>query len=403
MRACWLACFAATLLLAGAAGAAGFTGTFIGTDAAAAMSLSLQDLDARVVGRLSLPDGRVYALNGQHRQNGVEGALRIAGAADSESLFVIEQQVSGLRLIIVPLGADGRPVMANARFFPFIPEGFALVPEGKVLAPAPQVLPPAASPPAAVAAPAPALALAPAPAASQAPAPAPAATVQVPALAPASAPAPLHPVAPTKDKVDVLRFIDEYSQWSPSDVARLYAQLGDRDRGLIQLYDHAAADILWRVCAADAAGAQLPKPVLADLIDRQQTTCAEFLPLAMAAQRSALFAEFVRRARFQFDIVRETIVCNRGQSTPSKCADMSAVGAPLIARWRDASSIMREIAGLPEGAVPPVAAQAVSLRTAIADAPETRTPPGSASTAASKDIIEARRFGIRLPLPDPRS
>ena len=206
---------------------------------------------------------------------------------------------------------------------------------------------------------------------------------------------------PGEQKVDVLRFIDEYRQWRAVDAARLYAQLGDRDRGLIQLYDHAAADILWRVCAAQAAGVQLPQQIVADLLDRQQTTCAEFLPLAAAAQRAGLFPEFIRRARFQFDIVRETILCNRGQSTPSKCADMSALGGPMIARWRDATSIMRELAGLPDGAaLPPT--QQVPLRAAIVDEPKIKTPPRNISAAALNVLVEARRRGVRIPLPDPR-
>lgn len=200
----------------------------------------------------------------------------------------------------------------------------------------------------------------------------------------------------------MLRFIDEYRQWGPADVARLYAQLGDRDRGLMQLYDHAAADILWRVCAAQAAGVPLPQQIVADLLDRQQTSCAGFLPLAAAAQRSGLFPEFIRRARFQFDIVRETILCNRGQSTPSRCADMSALGGPMIARWRDATSIMRELAGLPEGASLPSAPQPLPLRAAIVDVPQTKTPPEKISAAALKAFVEARRHGIRMPLPDPR-
>lgn len=137
----WLACVVAMLLLARAAHAEGFTGNFIGTDSAAAMSLSLQEAGTRVVGRLSLPDGRVYSLNGQRRETGVEGTLRISGAADSAALFQIEQQPTGLRLLFIPAMADGRPAMANARVFPFIPEGISVLPQSKLPAPAPAPAP----------------------------------------------------------------------------------------------------------------------------------------------------------------------------------------------------------------------------------------------------------------------
>ena len=101
----------------------------------------------------------------------------------------------------------------------------------------------------------------------------------------------------------------------------------------------------------------------------------------------------------------------------------SALGGPLIVNWRDAASIMRELAGLPApspqetapgtlmpypavGAeVPKAGRQDVPLRTAIIDTPDAKSQPVrpvKMSAAALKAFVQARRHGIRLPLPDPR-
>ncbi|HUD50978.1 hypothetical protein [Parvibaculum sp.] len=360
------------MIPAAAAHAAGFSGNFNGIATAAGMTLNLQEVGGRVVGRLSLPGGQSYALNGERNAKGAQGTLRAGSAADSTAFFRLEERPLGVQFLFIPLKADGGPNVIEAHDYSFVAEGVAVSAKTKFLA-APQA----------------------------------------------------------NEKIDVLRFIDEYRQWDPRDVARIYATLGERDRGLIQLYDHASADLLWRVCAASAAGAVVAGDTLAELLDRQQTNCESFLPLVEAAQKKGLFPEFIRRARFQFEIVRETIVCDRGQSSPSKCADVSALGAPLIVNWRDASSIMRELAGLPlsasveqtpdqpstdeaaAGAMIPYPAtrgskvqmQDVPLRAAIVDAPETsaaKTPSGKLGAAALKAFVAARRHGIRLPLPDPR-
>lgn len=360
------------LVPAAAVHAAGFSGNFNGIATAAGMTLNLQEVGGRVVGRLTLPGEQSYALNGERNVKGAQGTLRAGSSADSTAFFRLEERPLGVQFLFIPLKADGGPNVIEARDYSFVAEGVAVSAKTKFLA-APQA----------------------------------------------------------SEKIDVLRFIDEYRQWDPRDVARIYATLGERDRGLIQLYDHASADLLWRVCVASAAGAVVADDTLAELLDRQQTNCESFLPLVEAAQKKGLFPEFIRRARFQFEIVRETIVCDRGQSSPSKCADVSALGGPLIVNWRDASSIMKELAGQPlsvpgeqtpdepsadaaaAGAMIPYPAshgskaqkQDVPLRAAIIDAPETpaaKMPSGKLGTAALKTFVAARRHGIRLPLPDPR-
>ncbi len=359
-----------------AAMAAGFSGNFNGIATAAGMTLNLQEVGGRVVGRLSVPGGRSYALNGERTEKGAQGTLRLGGAAEGVAFFRMEERPLGVQFLFIPAGSDGTARLADARDYSFIAEGVAVPAENRPLA----------------------------------------------------APGP-------GEKVDILRFIDEYKLWEPRDVARTYATLDERSLGLVQLYDHASADILWRVCMGNIAGVEMPEKVMHELLDRQQTSCADFVPLAEAARKSELFAEFLRRARFQFEIVRETVLCNRGENTPSKCADVSALGAPLIVHWRDASSIMREIAGVPTPApsdvatpgtlapyappAPAVAADKPPPASAVAadkppptpvvaaDKPPLRativdTPAGETKAEAFKAFMKAKRLGLKLPLANPR-
>lgn len=364
--------------LGGPARAASFTGNFHGIAAAAGMTLNLQEVDGRVVGRLSAADGRKYALNGERSPDntkGAQGALRLGGSAEAVAFFRIEERPLGIQFLFMPVKADGKPDMTLARDYSFLAQGVAVAAKDHFIA------------------------------------------------APSST-----------DQVDILRFIDEYRQWDPRDVARLYGVLSNREQGLIQLYDHASADVLWRVCSTTPPNDVVSQAMIDELLDRQHTTCEALMPLVLKAQAGGLFPEFLRRARFQFEIIRETALCNRGKSSTSKCADVSALGAPLIVHWRDASSIMRELSGTgseqaethededaqPEtlsaapGAMTPyapppsapaeeTAAKKVAppLRASIADVPA-EMRPAQIILREGRKVAKSRRLGIRLPLSDPR-
>lgn len=361
--------------------AANFTGNYHGIAAAAGMSLSLQETGGRLVGRLAAADGRDYALNGALSKEsgasenkpdgkivrGAEGELRLGGQALAVAFFRIEERPLGVQFLFIPVKDDGKPDISQAHDYSFLAKGVSVRPKQPVVA---------------------------APAGDQ--------------------------------KVDLLSFIDKYRQWNPRDVARIYAQLSGRDKGLIQLYDHASGDIIWRICETNPPNEFITQPMIDDMLDRQHISCAELTPLAARAQKGELFPEFLRRARFQFEIIRETVLCNRGQSSPDKCADVSALGAPLIVHWRDLRSILQELvpaeavtADDTETPVPDVAVAVAKsdaghrqplppLRTSLADVPGIADVPGATRTHASvgkegRLIAKLRRRGLRLPLRDPRS
>lgn len=337
--------------------AADFTGKYRGIASAAGMSLDLQEVKGRLVGRLAAADGRLYALNGaryeaksgtassQDSVGGVQGELRLGGNALAVAFFRIEERPLGIQFLFIPVKNDGNPDIAAAKDYSFLAQGLA-VPTTKNVVAAPQ----------------------------------------------------------PSEKVDLLRFIDEYRQWSPLDVARFYSRLGERDKGLLQLYDHASGDIIWRVCSSEPPNEAISQADVDDLLDRQQTTCADLMPLVKQAQAAGYFVEFTRRARFQFEIIRETLLCNRGQSAPAQCADVSALGAPLIVNWRDISSIMREL--VPQGAevaTKPQAVQPETIATAqAADVKPTASKPVAATNvlrvplrASLAEVPEAKNGAVR--------
>lgn len=271
--------------------AASLSGNYDGIGDAAHMVLTLQQADKRVVGRLTL-SGAAYTLNGEREDTGsggAQGALRFAGAGTNDAdaaFFHLEERPLGLQFLFIPAGADGTPDLARAQEFSFLKRGV------RPTIPAEEER--------------------------------------------------RHRTAP--ESADILAFIDGFRGWAPGDTARLYATLDDRARGLILLYDHATAELLWRLCEAAPAEGSVEALRLAEMQERQQTDCAAYLPHVEVARKGGLFSEFLRRSLFQLELIRATVLCARGETSPARCADVSALGAPLILRWRRADAIMADLA-----------------------------------------------------------
>ncbi|MES1990846.1 MAG: hypothetical protein V4441_07840 [Pseudomonadota bacterium] len=356
----------AMLAFASPAWAKDLSGNFNGIGSAQGMVLSLTEVEGRLVGRLAAADGRSYALNGQRRNAeggksvaGAQGDLRLSGVTLPVAYFRIEERPLGIQFLFIPVTGDGKPDIKSARDYSFLTQGVDVKSARNFI------------------------------------------------VAP-----------PPGEKVDILRFIDEFRQWDPRDVARVYVSLTEREKGLIQVYDHASADILWRVCATMPPNDVVSPAMVDELLDRQQTTCAQLAPVVKAAEKGGLFPEFLRRARFQFEIIRETTICDRGQSSPTKCADVSALGAPLIMHWRDTMSIMRELvpAGVVVDDVQPETVRTVvavvqpsvkdippslSLRQSVAEVPLEKR--GLKEVKKEGRVIALmRRRGLNVPLRDPR-
>jgi len=320
--------------------AATFSGGYDGIGDAAGMSLTLSQIERRVVGSLSLQGGAVYTLNGEREdaQSGTaQGALSARGG-QRDAFFHIEERPLGLQLLFIPATAEGEPDLGRASEYSFLKRGVR-----------------------------------------------PTITEET---------NPRYKVAP-EEPVDILAFIDGFRGWSPADTARLYAGLPERQRALILLYDHATAELMWRICEAAPEEGSIAARRLADMQERQQTDCEPYLRAVERAKKGGLFSEFLRRSQFQLELIRATVLCDRGETGAARCADVSALGSPLILRWRRADAIMRELAGA--DAEPDVHENEREPETA-AEREAGETLPG---LAAESENVPQVAPGARVPLPRP--
>ena len=242
------------------------SGSYDGIGDAAGMSLVLSEVERRVVGKLTLSSGSAYALNGERAAAGegdAQGALRPADGGGSSTYFHVEERPLGVQFLFIPSRADGTPDLALAREYSFLQQGAKL----------------------------------------------PAAAEQQRAYR-----------AAPDDPVDIVVFLDAFRGWAPEAIAQHYAALPDKARGLILLYDHATAELMWRLCEAATQPGTEVAARLAEMQERQQTDCATYLPLVKAAQAGGLFPEFLRRSLFQLELIRATVLCDRGETSPARCA-----------------------------------------------------------------------------------
>lgn len=266
-----------------------FSGRYDGIGIGADAVLSLEELEGRVVGRLTLKNNKSFSLNGRRSGDMAQGSLMRHAL---KQFFHIEHRALGVQLLIIPAGEDGVPLLAQGQELSFIRQG-----------------------------------------------------VQLP-----------QPVAfkkaPVSNPVALLDFLNEFRNWSPQDLARVYVGLTAKDQGLISLFDYASAEILWRVCVSAPPHKALSAQQLAHLLARQATDCSAYLKVIAKVRDSGQIDLFIRRANFQFELIRKTYECDHNHKSQSNCHEVNALSAPLISEWRPAIAIMDGLVGrLSEGAV----------------------------------------------------
>ncbi|MEQ9519347.1 MAG: hypothetical protein RLN89_07895, partial [Parvibaculum sp.] len=166
--------------------AAEFSGRFEGIGTSTGMRLTLQEAEGRVVGRFDSGRGEPYTLNGRHTGDAAQGSVE---RGTQSFFFHVERRPLGLQFLLIPRGPDGGPDIAGSTDYSFVQQGLQLPQPSEYKTPPPQGVP-----------------------------------------------------------VDIIDFIDGFREWSPGDMARVYVGLEDRHRELILLFDHAAAEMLWRIC-----------------------------------------------------------------------------------------------------------------------------------------------------------
>ncbi len=263
--------------------AADFSGQFEGIGAAAGMALTLEEEDGRVVGRFSSGQGEPFSLNGRRTGEAAQGSVIRPG---QRFFFHLEPRPLGVQFLLIPRNPEGGPDIAGGTDYSFVQQG-----------------------------------------------------LQVPQ------PAAFRAAPPRGVQVDIVDFIDAFRDWRPEDMAWVYGGLDSRYKELLQLFDHAAAEVLWRVCVSNPPKASFPSSELERLLERQHTDCASYLAAVASVRDAGLMSEFLRKANFQLELIHETVKCDRGLSPAIKCADVGAMSGPLMARWRRASDIMSSLAG----------------------------------------------------------
>ncbi len=264
--------------------ASGFTGQFEGIGTAGGMTLTLQEANDRVVGRFHSGRGEAFSLNGRRTGDAAQGSVERSGQS---FFFHIEERPLGIQFLLIPKTPEQEPDIAGATDYSFVQKGLQL--------PKPSVY--RAAPPRGI-------------------------------------------------DVDIVQFVDAFRDWDPADMARIYVSLESRYRELIQLFDHAAAEVLWRVCTTTPPNTVFDTSNLEQMLERQRTDCGSYLKSITAVRDAGLLNEFLRKSNFQLELIRETVKCDRGLSPETKCADVSAMSGPLMLRWRRAEDIMRELVGV---------------------------------------------------------
>lgn len=331
------------LIAASPAFASGFTGQFDGIGTAAGMTLTLQEADDRVVGRFSSGRGQSFSLNGRRTGDAAQGSVARSGQS---FFFHIEERPLGVQFLLIPKTPEQEPDIAGATDYSFVQRGLQL----------------------------------PKPSAFRA--------------------------APARGiEVDIIQFIDAFRDWDPADMSRIYLALDNRYRELIQLFDHAAAEVLWRVCTTSPPNDMFDRRDLDQILERQRTDCATYLTSIGAVRDAGLLNEFLRKSNFQLELIRETVKCDRGLSPETKCADVSAMSGPLMMRWRRAEDIMRVLVGDEASSSPQIASGGPNLRTSVSDQQgdivaenemlQPRTRPDA------RDTVDAGSWRGYLPRPRP--
>ncbi len=331
------------LIAAPRAFASGFTGQFDGIGTARGMTLTLQEADDRVVGRFHSGRGEAFTLNGRRTGDAAQGSVERSGQS---FFFHIEERPLGIQFLLIPKTPQQEPDIAGATDYSFVQKGLQL--------PKPSVY--RAAPPRGI-------------------------------------------------DVDIIQFVDAFRDWDPADMTRIYLSLDVRYRELIQLFDHAAAEVLWRVCTTSPPNTIFSASDMAQILERQGTDCGAFLTSITAVRDAGLLKEFLRKSNFQLELIRETVKCDRGLSPETKCADVSAMSGPLMMRWRRAEDIMRGLVGdEPMGTQQTVQAEPsqqsapTDLRPALSSSARIATPrlrPGRQMVSPTRALLPRPRPNSR--------
>lgn len=122
------------------------------------------------------------------------------------------------------------------------------------------------------------------------------------------------PPPPGATRVNPLDFLNSYEFWEAAQVARTYDGLDDKYRVIIKTFATVHTDVLWKLCRAPTAPAQL-----VDALRGQGVNCVDVQKKIKASQETGGFMRFKQAVRVQKVDALLAIECARGINTADIC------------------------------------------------------------------------------------
>ena len=300
------------------ASAAFYAGGYNGSGPASGMAMILEQNDNKIFGRLVDGQNNVFQLNGEVSGRTASGTLQNEKANAS---FELEMRPSGVKFVFIPFTADGRPNHSGRKHYTFA--------RGRVAHPS---------------------------------------------LADYRVPAPK-----SGDSVDVILFLENYRGWSDEEVAIAYDGVPEADRSLIRLFDHLQADMMLRLCRAEAE-----QKYLDEVFDGQPIDCAGLVALADLAESKGVIREFYDATEFQRGALYTTFACNRDIYPPNRCMTVDKMASRAAMTWKNAKVIFTSL-----NEKETRMAEVLGLNEKLRKKPSREEPKDTAPTEVAEDGVEA--------------
>jgi hypothetical protein len=137
-------------------------------------------------------------------------------------------------------------------------------------------------------------------------------------------------------RVNPIDFLNSYEFWEAAQVARAYDGLDDKFRVIMKSFATVHTDILWKLCRAPLAPAQLT-----DALRGQGVTCIDVQQKIKESQKTGAFSNFKRAVHFQKIDALLAVECARGINTASICAQAAQKTQQATLSLETAGSVLQ--------------------------------------------------------------
>ncbi|MEM7500245.1 MAG: hypothetical protein AAF371_19970 [Pseudomonadota bacterium] len=255
-------CLAATAAMA----AGPLEGRFYGIDRAAGAQLSVSRGETGFEGTITDGAGASRGFSLQAESGGAAGMMRMDGR---QVLMRLDPVEIGVEAVIVPVADGGKLLADQSQIFVFVRRDIELPdpPEGFI------------SPP-----------------------------------------------PPGQKRVSASGFLASYQFWSPESVRDGYAKLATRHRTLIRLFPAVQLDVIWKLCFAADATAELGTATRG-----QGVSCGEVREVISRAQAQGRFDDYKDEVNRQAEILIQAVRCGDNFVESKRTCDQAAIEVSRMA------------------------------------------------------------------------